>query len=136
MRGFYRGFGASIMTYMPTSAIWWSCYGVYKRRLIDHMPTTGIFVEDYYRKLLCQSLSGGIAGATAGFLTNPMDVIKVRKQLSPRHLSYKDIIKELWAESGPRACLKGITARVLSMAPSGLVTVSVYEFIKRVSKKQ
>ena len=136
VRGFYRGFGASIMTYMPTSAIWWTSYGIYKRKLIDRVPGHGVLADDYYRQLFCQSVSGGIAGATAGFITNPMDVIKVRKQLSPRYLSYKNIVKELLAEAGPRAFLKGMTARVLSMAPSGLVTVSVYEFIKRASRKE
>lgn len=25
--GLYRGFGASIITYVPSSAIWWGCYG-------------------------------------------------------------------------------------------------------------
>lgn len=29
--GLYRGLGASLMTYMPASAIWWSAYGAYQR---------------------------------------------------------------------------------------------------------
>ena len=29
-RGLYRGFGASVAVYMPSSAIWWSSYGVWQ----------------------------------------------------------------------------------------------------------
>ena len=27
VRGLYRGFGLSVMTYAPTSAVWWASYG-------------------------------------------------------------------------------------------------------------
>jgi Mitochondrial carrier protein len=30
LRGFYRGFVAAIVQFAPTSALWWSAYGVYK----------------------------------------------------------------------------------------------------------
>jgi Mitochondrial carrier protein len=30
VRGFYRGFVAAIVQFAPTSAVWWSAYGVYK----------------------------------------------------------------------------------------------------------
>ena len=134
VRGFYRGFGASISTYMPTSALWWTMYGIYKDYTPSMIPMS-LVGNEYYRMLLTQSIAGGFAGATAGFFTNPMDVVKVRKQLSSNDSSVRDIVKQLWRESGSRAFLKGISARVLSMAPSGFITVSVYEFIKRVSKK-
>lgn len=32
-RGMYRGLGASIATYVPSSAIWWSAYGVWQSLL-------------------------------------------------------------------------------------------------------
>ena len=31
IRGFYRGFGLSIMTYSPSSAVWWASYGSSQR---------------------------------------------------------------------------------------------------------
>mmetsp|Transcript_8210 Transcript_8210/g.36623 ORF Transcript_8210/g.36623 Transcript_8210/m.36623 type:complete len:172 (+) Transcript_8210:844-1359(+) len=29
-KGLYRGFGISLMTYVPSSAVWWSAYAAYK----------------------------------------------------------------------------------------------------------
>lgn len=31
VRGLYRGFGLSIMTYTPSSAVWWASYGSSQR---------------------------------------------------------------------------------------------------------
>lgn len=31
IRGLYRGFGMSIITYVPSSALWWSSYGTYQK---------------------------------------------------------------------------------------------------------
>jgi solute carrier family 25 S-adenosylmethionine transporter 26 len=91
--------------------------------------------DEFYRNIVCQSISGSLAGATAGALSNPIDIIKVRKQLLPKDISLSQIVKDLLQEAGPQAFLKGITARMLSMFGSGMVTVSVYELIKRLSRK-
>lgn len=39
------------------------------------------------------------------------------------------------AESGPKGLLKGLGPRVLAMAPASVLIVSVYELIKRLSRK-
>ena len=31
--GLYRGFGASVATFVPSSAIWWGSYGAYQKFL-------------------------------------------------------------------------------------------------------
>lgn len=31
IRGLYRGFGLSVMTYAPSSAVWWASYGSNQR---------------------------------------------------------------------------------------------------------
>lgn len=31
VRGLYRGFGLSVMTYSPSSAVWWATYGSSQR---------------------------------------------------------------------------------------------------------
>ena len=146
VRGFYRGFGISVCTYMPTSAIWWTTYGLYKPFIFrilspgannDSGTMQNIFHvhDEFYRNIICQSISGSLAGATAGALSNPIDIIKVRKQLLPKDISLSQIVNDLLREAGPQAFLKGITARMLSMFGSGMVTVSVYELIKRLSRK-
>ncbi len=39
------------------------------------------------------------------------------------------------AESGPKGLLKGLGPRILAMAPASVLIVSVYELIKRLSRK-
>ncbi|KAI4366716.1 hypothetical protein MLD38_022557 [Melastoma candidum] len=31
VRELYRGFGLSVITYAPSSAVWWACYGASQR---------------------------------------------------------------------------------------------------------
>ena len=38
VRGLYRGFGASIATLVPGSAIWWGFYGTYQRVFWQLVP--------------------------------------------------------------------------------------------------
>ncbi|KAJ9530528.1 hypothetical protein QJQ45_012536 [Haematococcus lacustris] len=38
VRGLYRGFGMSVATFVPSSAIWWSAYGVYTKLLAPLLP--------------------------------------------------------------------------------------------------
>eukprot|EP00803_Ostreobium_quekettii_P004209 evm.model.scf_1777.1 EVM.evm.TU.scf_1777.1 scf_1777:6663-10292(-) len=45
-RGLYRGFMASILTYVPNSAIWWSAYGVYQSLVWRHLAWLEEFQED------------------------------------------------------------------------------------------
>ena len=38
VRGLYRGFGVSVATLVPGSALWWGFYGTYKRALWEVAP--------------------------------------------------------------------------------------------------
>ncbi|CDP02337.1 unnamed protein product [Coffea canephora] len=83
VRGLYRGFGLSIMTYSPSSAVWWASYGSSQRfiwRLLgqgsEHVgqaPSQGTIV-------MVQAAGGIFAGATASCITTPLDTIKTRLQ--------------------------------------------------------
>ncbi|XP_022850795.1 solute carrier family 25 member 44-like isoform X2 [Olea europaea var. sylvestris] len=83
IRGFYRGFGLSVMTYSPSSAVWWASYGSSQRLIwsllgygTEHdgpAPTQGTI-------MLVQAGGGIFAGATASCITTPLDTIKTRLQ--------------------------------------------------------
>ena len=64
-----------------------------------------------------------------------MDVVKVRRQLSPNDVSTFEVAKGLWRAEGISGFTRGIAARVLNMAPSGALIITVYELVKRLSRR-
>ena len=64
-----------------------------------------------------------------------MDVIKVRRQLSPNNVTTVQVAKDLWRADGSAGFTRGMSARVLNMAPSGALIITVYELVKRLSKR-
>ena len=75
VRGFYRGYLASLMTYAPSSSIWWASYGAYTAIFSDILSFDT-------PKVVIQAISGPLAGITAAVATNPLDIIRTRLQVS------------------------------------------------------
>ncbi|KAK6129128.1 hypothetical protein DH2020_037132 [Rehmannia glutinosa] len=77
--GLYRGFGLSVMTYSPSSAVWWASYGASQRviwRLLDR-GTEGDGAASSEGKIVMVQAAGGIfAAAMASCITTPLDTIK------------------------------------------------------------
>ncbi|MBO8666434.1 hypothetical protein INO76_15510, partial [Staphylococcus aureus] len=67
-KGFYRGYVASVCTYAPNSALWWSFYTIFQDQLEKRCPVNTSL-------LFLQSISGVLAGFTTTLITNPMDTI-------------------------------------------------------------
>lgn len=106
IRGLYRGFGATIIRNMPSSAIWWSTYEVTKAYLHSfdiraalHLPArkASMLVSKYEDETTLKEtrtvededpvihcIAGVSAAAVATTLTNPLDVAKTRLQTTIR----------------------------------------------------
>lgn len=124
-KGFYRGYVASLMTYIPNSAVWWPFYHFYAEQLSSLSPKD-------CPHLLLQAISGPMAAATAATITNPMDVIRARVQVEGKS-SIINTFKQLMAEEGPWGLTKGLSARIISSTPSTIVIVVGYETLKKLS---
>lgn len=124
-RGFYRGYVASLLTYIPNSAIWWPFYHFYAERLSRLAPVD-------CPHLLLQAVAGPMAAATASTLTNPMDVVRARVQVEGRS-SVMETFKQLLAEEGVWGLTKGLSARIISSLPTSVMIVIGYETLKRLS---
>lgn len=72
--GLYRGYLISLMTYAPSSAIWWSSYGAYTG-LVGSMVVSGT------PHLIVLATAGALAGLTTATLTNPLDIMRTRLQV-------------------------------------------------------
>ncbi|XP_060709720.1 solute carrier family 25 member 44a [Hemiscyllium ocellatum] len=127
-KGFYRGYLASLMTYIPNSAIWWPFYHFYAEQLSKLVPNE-------CPHLVLQGIAGPLAAATASTLTNPMDVVRARVQVGGRS-SIIGTFKHLLREEGPLGLTKGLSARILSSAPTTLLLVIGYETLKKISLRK
>jgi solute carrier family 25 (mitochondrial citrate transporter), member 1 len=70
------------------------------------------------------------------FSNAPIDTIKTRLQKNPAQPGetalgrIMKIASEMWRQEGVRSFYKGITPRVMRVAPGQAVTFTVYEFLR------
>ncbi|KAJ3593365.1 hypothetical protein NHX12_005700 [Muraenolepis orangiensis] len=124
-QGFYRGYTASLLTYIPNGAAWWPFYHFYAEQLSKLAPSN-------CPHLLLQAMAGPLAATTASMVTNPMDVVRVRMQVEGSS-SIRETFKQLIAEDGAWGLTKGLSARIISSTPTIIVFVVGYETLKKVS---
>ena len=80
---------------------------------------------------------GLISGAMGPFSNAPIDTIKTRLQKMPAEAGQSSIqritliAKDMFKQEGAKAFYKGITPRVMRVAPGQAVTFTVYEFLKK-----
>lgn len=162
VRGLYRGFGISILTYAPSNAVWWASYSVAQRAVWggvgwflrkDGYGEEGVR-PDWKTVVGVQGLSAGIAGGVAALVTTPLDTIKTRMQVLDGGggsvssgggeenggrrgggLSVGQTVRSLVKEGGWLACYRGLGLRWASMSISATTMITTYEFLKRVSTK-
>ncbi|XP_028298647.1 solute carrier family 25 member 44-like [Gouania willdenowi] len=124
-RGFYRGYIASLLTYIPNSAVWWPFYHFYAEQLSNLAPSD-------CPHLLLQAMAGPLAAATASTVTNPMDVVRARVQVEGK-TSVTETFRQLIREEGVWGLTKGLSARIISSTPTAIVMVVGYESLKKLS---
>ncbi|KAI8866156.1 succinate/fumarate mitochondrial transporter [Ramicandelaber brevisporus] len=78
---------------------------------------------------------GGISGAMGPLFNAPIDTIKTRIQKNPNPEGYSGwkrfqvVVADMYKKEGPKSFYKGLTPRVLRVAPGQSVTFVVYEFV-------
>jgi solute carrier family 25 citrate transporter 1 len=87
------------------------------------------------------TIIGLISGAMGPFSNAPIDTIKTRLQRTPGEPGQSAISRitaitsDMFKQEGARAFYKGITPRVMRVAPGQAVTFTVYEFLKEKIEK-
>lgn len=79
---------------------------------------------------------GMVAGATAAFVTCPLDVLKTRIMLSadlPREYRHTVIetLQKILCEEGFRSLFKGVVPRVIQISMGGALWFGAFEEYKR-----
>ncbi|EFJ14412.1 hypothetical protein SELMODRAFT_413389 [Selaginella moellendorffii] len=142
IRGLYRGFGVSIITYAPSNAVWWGSYSIAQRFMwkgAAAVTDLGDRREDVSGGVVLgmQAASAAMAGGVSALVTTPLDTIKTRMQVleSGRPPRFGTTLRDLVSEGGWRACYKGLGPRWASMTLSATAMITSYELLKRLSAK-
>lgn len=164
IRGLYRGFGISILTYAPSNAVWWVSYSVAQRLIWSGMgcflckkdehglenqilnvntnnTTDNRLKPDAKAVMAVQGLSAAMAGGVSALITMPLDTIKTRLQVldgdenGRKGPTVGRTLRNLVREGGWMACYRGLGPRWASMSMSATTMITTYEFLKRLSAK-
>lgn len=76
LRGLYRGYQVSLLTYAPNSALWWAFYAGFYRRAMESQLAPSAPIP------LVQAICGVCSGLLAATITNPLDVFRTRYQVT------------------------------------------------------
>lgn len=121
-RGFYRGYVASLSTYVPSSASWWTFYHffqeVYDKVIPAFVPLT-----------MMQCAAAMSAGCASCILTNPLDLVRTRVQVQRRPIP--ETMRKLWQTERWKIFSKGLTARMTSSIIYSVAIIFGYETVKK-----
>eukprot|EP00850_Spirogloea_muscicola_P010819 SM000065S20168 [mRNA] locus=s65:150032:151964:+ [translate_table: standard] len=140
VRGLYRGFGMSVVTYAPSSAVWWGSYGASQRLFWSWLgysgESTAVLQQpappSHAMVMGVQAFGGTCAGGVAALVTTPLDVMQREGGGRP---SVSDTVRRLVRDEGLRGFYRGLGPRWASMALWGTAMITTYEFLKRLSAK-
>ncbi|KAI1623648.1 MC family mitochondrial carrier protein [Exophiala viscosa] len=129
----YRGVSLTALRQGTNQAVNFTAYTEFKAALQKAQP-------EYQGKNLPSwqtTIIGLISGAMGPFSNAPIDTIKTRLQKTPAEPGQTAIqritliTRDMFRQEGPRAFYKGITPRVMRVAPGQAVTFTVYEYLKK-----
>ncbi|KAI6139310.1 mitochondrial carrier domain-containing protein [Pisolithus tinctorius] len=126
-KGFYRGFGITVMREIPFTSLQFPLYEYLKYRLSLALDSRPLHAAE---AAVCGSIAGGVAAA----LTTPLDVLKTRVMLdmrdpSSRFPSLFARARDIYVGEGARALFAGVVPRTLWISAGGAVFLGVYEWV-------
>ena len=133
----YRGVSLTALRQGTNQAVNFTAYTELKQLLQSLQPKyEGRELPSWQTAII-----GLVSGAMGPFSNAPIDTIKTRLQKTPAEAGetalsrITKIATDMFKQEGPRAFYKGITPRVMRVAPGQAVTFTVYEFLKEQLEK-
>ncbi|KAL4073281.1 mitochondrial carrier domain-containing protein [Scleroderma yunnanense] len=125
IKGFYRGFGITVMREIPFTSLQFPLYEYLKYRVSLAKNSRRLHASE---AAICGSIAGGVAAA----LTTPLDVLKTRVMLdmrdpSSRFPSLLSRARDIYTREGFCALFAGVVPRTLWISAGGAVFLGVYE---------
>ena len=141
--GLYRGYGATLLSFGPFSALYFLFYEEQKELAHRALGTCAGVNELPVWAYLFSSCS---AGAAASLVTSPLDMAKLRLQVQRSSLGsgrvsfhYRntfDALGQIYAREGMRGLFQGAGARIAFHVPSTAITMSLFEVFRNNLKRQ
>lgn len=128
----YRGVSLTALRQGTNQAANFTAYTELKAKLKEWQPKYQDSELPSYQTMVI----GLISGAMGPFSNAPIDTIKTRLQRTPGEPGQTaisritNISKDMFKQEGARAFYKGITPRVMRVAPGQAVTFTVYEYLR------
>ena len=130
----YRGVSLTALRQGTNQAVNFSAYTRFKSLLQQYQPAYHDSELPSYQTMVI----GLVSGAMGPLSNAPIDTIKTRLQKTPGQPGETAvsrivaIARDMFKQEGFRAFYKGITPRVMRVAPGQAVTFTVYEYLKGV----
>ncbi|KAK4694197.1 hypothetical protein P7C71_g3346, partial [Lecanoromycetidae sp. Uapishka_2] len=128
----YRGVALTALRQGTNQAVNFSAYTEFKQLLQNWQPA-------YHEKELPgyqTAVIGCVSGAMGPLSNAPIDTIKTRLQKTPGEPGetaisrVRTIARDMFKQEGFHAFYKGITPRIMRVAPGQAVTFTMYEYLK------
>ena len=135
--GLYRGYGATLGSYGPFSAIYFVAYEEFKAwGRAGGVGGGGTPVATSPPTLAATVLAACAAGAVASLLTSPLDLVKLRLQVqggggAGAYTGLLDGLRSVVREEGARGLMRGAGARVAFLVPSTAIALTCFEEAKK-----
>ncbi|EXF79892.1 hypothetical protein CFIO01_05259 [Colletotrichum fioriniae PJ7] len=133
----YRGVSLTALRQGSNQAVNFTAYSYFKEALKKYQPEFEKTTLPGYQT----TLIGLVSGAMGPLSNAPIDTIKTRLQKTPAEYGVSawsritKISADMFKQEGFHAFYKGITPRIMRVAPGQAVTFTVYEFLKEKLEK-
>jgi hypothetical protein len=123
---FYKGLLPPLMGEAVLNSVWFGTYALVSKLLQADRSKDLNFVQG--------CLAGAAAGVTGSFVYSPVDLIKVRAQMSrewgEQRKTPAKIIQEIWRAEGFWGFTRGLSATLAREIPSMTLYFGIYNYLK------
>lgn len=156
IKGLYRGYGATLLSYGPFSAIYFICYEwaknnymlmISKSNFTHNNSNKQIDHKENSKSWSCVFFSSVVSCAFSSWITSPLDMAKLHVQVLPywnqqkktynknffRLSGIKDMVlclKLIYEKFGIKGLYRGSGGRVLHIVPLTTINIFCYELFK------
>ncbi|KAA3682318.1 solute carrier family 25 (mitochondrial phosphate transporter), member 23/24/25/41 [Paragonimus westermani] len=130
MRGFYRGYKISMLSYVPYSGMELAIYEMFKRRYLRYRSSLGGSTSETHVPALVTIALVTVSCAIPILIVYPANLLRTRFQASdsPRAAPVIPSLRAIWNQSGLTGLYQGMGASLSKTLPSVCITYVVFEF--------